>query len=94
MKVRTNILSIIAVALSMALTACDDSVEHKDEQDSNTNYKVTIFVQEVLEDGTLSYSREFYTTETPMFWGFFSGGPRVTIGNIDITAPCIVEKID
>lgn len=94
MKTKSNILGVLAVALSMALTACNDAVEHRDERDSNTKYKVTIFVQEVLEDGTLSYTREFYTTETPVFWGYYKSGPHVRIGNMDIIAPCIIEKVD
>ena len=94
MKIKTNTLSIIAVAFSMAFTACDDEAKNTKVSDSTHEYKVTVFVQEVLEDGTLSYTREYFTKDKPYFYGYGFEGPRVRFDNIDIIAPCIIEKID
>lgn len=83
-----KLLLIAASALMLCGCYDDDVIVIKKDP---YVYRITIFVNEVMDDGTLSYSRTYISNRSPIV-GYRNGVIELEDGTVT-NAPYIVERI-
>ena len=90
MKIIFKWILVPIVIASLMLLCCNEGSDIATKDNEDDLYRVTIFVSEVLDDGTISYARTYVTNSKPKI--VFNSGVIFLENGITTNAPYVIER--